>query len=341
MLLFFVRMLQQQRRPMFGSFRFLLAALVALSHADLRIAGLNPGVVAVIGFYMTSGYVMTALLRKYNNDLPSVRWFYLDRLMRIFPLYLAVAGLTLGWFFWSGRTAPYLQHAPGWQDILNNLLVVPLNYFRYNGSTAFTLIPPAWSLGAEIQFYLLIALLLLWRLRAAAFAIGIVVYGCAAWGLIDTDTFGYRLLPGVLIFFLLGSALYDARLRPSQRHAWALVAGSVLAALLAWLLLQQTGRLGQNFNRETLAGVMLGLPLLLALARLRPQRWDNLLGDLSYGVFLCHFLVQTAFMAPPSTWRGYVIYLAASTALAGLLHVAIERPAQQWRRRLRARHRDT
>lgn len=326
---------------MLGSFRFLLAALVALSHVNVHIAGLNPGVIAVVGFYMTSGYVMTALLRKYHGDLPSVRWFYLDRLLRIFPLYLAVAGLTLIWFLWTGRTSYYLQHTPHWQDLLNNLLVVPLNYFKYNGSAAFTLIPPAWSLGAEIQFYLLIPLLLIWRLRAAAFAVGIAVYGCAAWGLIDTDTFGYRLLPGALMYFLLGSALHDARLRPSQSRAWALALGGALAALLAALLLQRFGHLEHQFNRETLAGIGLGLPLLVALTQLRPQRWDNWLGDLSYGVFLCHFLVQTAIMAPPSTLRGYCIYMAASIALAVLLHFAIERPAQQWRHQLRARYRNT
>ncbi|MGV8900579.1 MAG: acyltransferase family protein [Burkholderiaceae bacterium] len=325
---------------MLGSFRFLLAVCVALSHVNLQIAGLNPGVIAVIGFYMTSGYVMTGLLRKYHADLPSVRRFYLDRLLRIFPLYLAVASLTLVWFFWSGCTAPYLQHAPSWQDILNNLLVVPLNYFRYNGSATFTLIPPAWSLGAEIQFYVLMPLLLIWRLRAAAFTVGIVVYACAAWGLIDTDTFGYRLLPGVLIFFLPGSALYDARLRPSQTPAWTLALGSALVALLAWLLLQYAGRLTQGFNRETLLGVGIGLPLLLVLTKLRQHRWDNVLGNLSYGVFLCHFLVQTAIMAPPSTPSGYCIYLAASIALAILLHLVIERPAQQWRHQLKLRHRN-
>ncbi len=318
---------------MFGSFRFLLAALVALSHVGVQIAGLNPGVIAVIGFYMTSGYVMTALLRKTDTDWHGVRWFYLDRLLRIMPLYLTVAGITLIWFLWSARTSLYLQHAPGWQDLLNNALIVPLNFFKFNDSAAFTLVPPAWSLGAEIQFYLLIPLLLIRRLRALAFAIGLAVYGIAAWGLIDTDTFGYRMLPGAMMFFLLGSALHDVRLRP--RLGLVLALGGALAALLIWLLLQQHGRLSLGFNRETLAGVGLGLPILLALSRLRLQRWDSWLGDLSYGVFLCHFLVQTAFMPPPTTLQETCIYLVASIALAALLHWLVERPAQQWRRRMR------
>ena len=49
---------------MLGSLRLLLALAVAASHVDYRIAGLNPGVSAVVGFYLISGYVMAGLLQR-------------------------------------------------------------------------------------------------------------------------------------------------------------------------------------------------------------------------------------------------------------------------------------
>ena len=50
---------------MLGSLRLLLALAVAASHVDYRIAGLNPGVSAVVGFYLISGYVMAGLLQRH------------------------------------------------------------------------------------------------------------------------------------------------------------------------------------------------------------------------------------------------------------------------------------
>jgi peptidoglycan/LPS O-acetylase OafA/YrhL len=321
---------------MLGTFRFVLALLVALSHADVRVAGLNPGVVAVVCFYLISGYVMTGLIRTHYTRLHLLPFFYLDRALRIFPQYLAVAGITLLWFFAAGRVTAFLRHVPAWHDVLANLSVVPLNYFMYNGTDAFTLVPPAWSLGAEIQFYLLIPLLLLLPLRLPAFAVALVVYAAAACGLLNTDTFGYRLLPGVLLFFLLGSMLYDVR--DDAGKSRLLVAGTVTLAAAASLLLMQYGRLQLPYNRETLLGLAIGLPLIYWLGR-RPQHvLDNRLGDLSYGVFLNHFLLQWALLGQPVGLGGFLKYLAASILVSGATQVLIERPALHWRHGLRRKH---
>ncbi|HJU70982.1 MAG TPA: acyltransferase [Paucimonas sp.] len=319
---------------MLGAFRLLLALAVALSHANVRIAGLNPGVIAVVCFYLISGYVMTGLLRSHYQSLPRVPYFYLDRALRIFPQYLAIAAITLTWFLLSGRNTAFLQHAPRWSDLLNNLAVAPLNYYMLNGSDQFTLVPPAWSLGAEVQFYLLIPLLLLWRLRSGVFLLGLTVFAAAAWGVLNTDTFGYRLLPGVLVFFLLGSALYDARNR--QLRSGLIVLAGVLCAAGGALLLARYGRLGLPYNRETLLGIAIGLPLLHWLGRLPQHALDNRLGDLSYGVFLNHFLLQWT-LGTPAGWPMLGGYLLASLALSALTQGLVERPVLRWRHGLRAR----
>jgi peptidoglycan/LPS O-acetylase OafA/YrhL len=320
---------------MLGTFRLILALLVALSHAGVNVAGLNPGVVAVVCFYLISGYVMTGLLRTHYSTAQRIPHFYLDRALRIFPQYLAIAAITLTWFFISGRHTLFLQHEPQWSDLASNLIVVPLNYFMFNGADHFTLVPPAWSLGAEIQFYLVIPILLLLRARALAFAVGAVVFGLASWGILNTDTFGYRLLPGVLVFFLLGSALYDAR--RLQSRARGIVAGGIAGAVLLWIVLSRLGHLQLLYNRETLLGIVIGLPALYLLGRLRQHPVDNLLGDLSYGVFLNHFLMQWAFVGQPVGRKAMLVYLLASLLVSALTQYLIERPVLRWRHNLRER----
>ncbi|MGH8807151.1 MAG: acyltransferase family protein [Noviherbaspirillum sp.] len=320
---------------MLGTFRLILALLVALSHANVTVSGLNPGVVAVVCFYLISGYVMTGLLRTHYPDAWRIPHFYLDRALRIFPQYLAMAGLTLLWFFIAGRTTPFLLQEPQWRDLFANVIVVPLNYFMFNASDRFTLVPPAWSLGAEIQFYLLMPFLLLWRARAIAFAIGVLVFGMAAWGTLNTDTFGYRLLPGVLIFFLLGAALYDAHDRSAARGKLVVI-GGVAVAIAGMLILMWHGHLSLLYNKETLLGVVIGLPALYWLGRLPQHALDNRLGDLSYGVFLNHFLIQWAFLGEPVGIRALLFYLATCIAMSALTQYLVERPVLQWRRNLRA-----
>ena len=140
---------------MLGTFRLVLALMVVLSHAGVRLAGLNPGVIAVIGFYLISGYVMAGLIRRHYRQPAQAGAFYLDRAVRLLPQYFFYISLTLAWYFYSRTQTLFLSHPPTAGDLLNNLLIVPLNLYMFNGSDQFALIPPAWSLGAEVQFYLI------------------------------------------------------------------------------------------------------------------------------------------------------------------------------------------
>lgn len=330
---------------MLGTFRLILALLVALSHADFRIAGLNPGVIAVVCFYLISGYVMTGLLRSHYQGIARVPYFYMDRALRILPQYLAIAAITLAWFYTIGHFTAFLQHAPDSREVLQNLFIVPLNYFMFNHSDQFTLVPPAWSLGAEVQFYILIPFLL-WRpLRVAGFVIALTVFLAASWGLLNTDTFGYRLLPGVLVFFILGSALFDlvpgkstsAKSGGSFYRNRPLVFTALVfaASLLLGGILQYFGHLGLPYNRETLVGLLIGLPLLYLLGPLPQHALDNRMGDLSYGVFLNHFLLQWVGVGVPDSVPAFAMYLTLSLALSYFTQRVVEQPVLRWRRKMR------
>ena len=321
---------------MLGTWRYFLAVLVALSHVSWRWGDLNPGVMAVVGFYVTSGYVMTGVLRNRYQLLGNAPLFYLDRALRLFPQYIAIALVTLVWLFTSDATTLFLQHRPDALDIINNIVVIPLNYFYYNGADRFTLIPPAWSLGAEIQFYLLLPLIL--RARALVSVISITVYVCAASGVINSELFGFRLLPGVLWFFLLGSWLYDAHHQTDARRAGHRVALVMAAVVLAGCLLAAFGKLALPYNRETLIGLLVALPALHLLSRMPRRAWDERLGDLSYGLFLNHFLMfWVVFQSSVQGFGTSLAYIACASLGAWLTQRLVERPALAWRQSLRAR----
>jgi peptidoglycan/LPS O-acetylase OafA/YrhL len=321
---------------MLGSLRLILAIAVAASHANFRIAGLVPGVIAVVGFYLISGYVMAGLIRRHYSQPTAAPVFYLDRALRLLPQYLIYLSLALTWHLYTQTENYHLSHPPTATDIINNLLIVPLNYFMWNGADHYALIPPAWSLGAEIQFYLIAPFLLTWPKRLLVVGLlSLGVYLAALSGLINSDWYGYRLLPGVLLFFLLGALIQQHHHQKQGSRATAITVMVVLAATAALGLLQYHGTLDQPFNAETLVGLMLGISLLHTLATRPRTRWDDLAGNLSYGVFLNHFLVFWTIYPQGVSAGQFPGFLAISIALAWLTQHYIEQPLLRWRQTLR------
>lgn len=314
-----------------GLLRLFLASLVLISHLGISIAGINPGVSAVIVFYMLAGHVVSQLWQRRPQAAlgAGALWFWRDRLWRILPMYgfcllLAVAVWVVG------AQSPFLAREPQAGDWLANLLIVPLNYYMYTGQDAFTLLPPAWSLGAELQFYLLVPLLLgRPPLAGAAALLSLGVFLLAQLGLLDTDVFGYRLLAGVGFVFLAGTLL-------ERRERWA--RGLLLAlwlASMAYVVVLLALDLHRPYDLDVALGLALGLPLLIVLLR-HPlpsvwQPWQRGAGELSYGLFLLHFpviwgLQLLGWSGPQTAWAVWLL----SALLAALGHLLVERPL--WRR---------
>lgn len=250
-----------------GILRFTLAILVLLSHNGVSVRGLNPGVMSVVIFYVISGYVMAALIDGHYKGQGRTWYFYGDRLLRIYPQYVFYAVLTWIWFVTVGHPTHFLILTPSVMDVLYNVLIVPLNYFMYNGSDRFTLVPPAWSLGAEVLFYALAPFL--WCRWRWAVVLGIVSLGvqAMAWhGVLHTDWWGYRLLPGVLWVFLMGMGIF--RYQKTHKLQLQMVVWSLIALVtLVGIYLHWKGLLLRPYHREVLLGFALGVPLVLMLGQ--------------------------------------------------------------------------
>jgi peptidoglycan/LPS O-acetylase OafA/YrhL len=321
----------------FGTLRLALALLVALAHVGVSAGGYHLGVPAVVGFYLLSGYVVASLLAPGSAMARRPLLFYGERALRLLPLYyfFALLGL-LAWLLAAPQ--PYIGVArPSAAQWLANLLIVPLDFYMFwPALEALVFVPPAWSLGLELQFYALAPWLLRSRrAMAAAMATTLAVQAAASFGLLHPDWYGYRLLCGNLFIFLAGAWLWQwqAGLCSGRPLAalWAAMAALAVASGLA-------GRWGVNFVLEVQAGFLMALPMVWGLSRLRRRTWDDTAGNLAYGVFLAHFPVM--WLGTHLGWldagrRPLWAYLALVVGCAAIAHYLVERPLVAWRHRLR------
>jgi peptidoglycan/LPS O-acetylase OafA/YrhL len=314
-----------------GYFRLILALLVAASHAGLAFGRLNLGEIAVVSFFLLSGYVMTALIDRHYADLRRIGSFYLDRALRLYPQFLvySVAMIAAAEIF--GLRHLWMPAPPTLASDLAQLTMLPLTFSERFPNM---LLPQAWSLSLELMFYAVFPFFLISGERMMAAYASALVFLFAFWGRISADWFAYRLLPGVLFVFILGSWVRRPEIRLGRAPlalAYALAVTALVAALAIWPR--------RPSICDLLIGLVVGLPIVYGLSRTRIQgRWDELAGNLSYGVFLNHMLLlpilDRLLPSGPASLR-FVALMPISIALSYLTFQCIERPAIAWRRGLR------
>jgi len=317
-----------------GTYRLFLAVLVALSHLDVTFFGLNTGITAVVSFFLISGFVMTVLIRNNYPAQALVGAFYADRAMRLFPQFLFYMAATLVLVLLKPPVSPFMSDLTAGK-VVQNLLMVPLNFVMWGNLGTGMLMPQAWSLGLEALFYVAIPWLVIGGLLVPAFVASAAVFLCAYFGWIDSDTWGYRLLPGTLFIFLAGSLMHG-------RAQWK--RGALGALFLACLALAAALVIAPSLRHPTsldvLSGLVVGIPVVALLKDARLPKWDMHLGNISYGVFLNHFMVIWAFEAcgvAAWTWPTLVALFACSIVLAAITFNVIERPVIAMRHQLRKR----
>jgi len=252
----------------------------------------------VVIFYILAGHVVSHLWADIIPEGPGkLSAFYRDRLLRIFPLYLYVAVLSVLFLILTGYGKPLFTPL----RLMGNLTIIPLNFYMILENTILTnperfLIPPAWSLGAELQAYILLPLVFSHRfLKIFIVFTSFCVYMLANLQIINPDYWGYRLIPGVFFMFVAGASIQRTKSNAAPHRSRL----DLLYPWITWLLIAVSGIIfqaknlfGLGYTKETFIGFLIGIPTIYLLDHIPAKLPGNaLMGALSYGIFLTHFLV--------------------------------------------------
>lgn len=336
-----------------GLLRFLLAMCVVAEHAG-PILGITPlpGQPAVRIFFAISGFYMAMVLAtKYR----SVALFWTNRALRLYPTYLAVIVCSWGLFFftwaWMGREPSgqlFQKYAAmsGWQ--LAGLLfsdwtmigrdVIALFDFTIKDGFTFPVqamtgdwagflgaFAPAWTLGAELWFYLLVP----WLVLLSTPTIALIALLSATLNLAILYTAGFHtalfFFPANLCFFVSGILVYRAMPFIKLAPRWTGFAGVIFASalLVFWNMIGA----GERWYIAYFTIIPL-IPLIFTATKTFAA--DTAIGNLSYPIYAWHWLViQATSRVTHSTSPN--LAAVATIAVAALCFLLLERPIDQRR----------
>ena len=323
----------------FDFVRLTLASLVFLYHAIALSSGPSGGPfeaelaiiaeLAIQGFFIVSGLLVYGSLERSR----SLSDYAGKRFRRLYPAYLVIVAipalLSLGLTFGEpGALGGVLRYFGANALFLNFLEPTLPGLFEGQRFTAVN--GALWTLKIEVMFYLALPLIAraltrlssLWWLGLSA-----LVVAAFAWKhtmlVLDSDYSVQlaRQLPGQLMFFAAGMALWRLRDRLVSNAVIALGLGVV--ALSVSLLVPELAAL----RVIGLTGLIVGVAFAPG-PELNAARW----GDVSYGVYIVHFpIIQGLIMAGVFQSLGQAggVILSAGLTLAAsfLLWWWVEKPA--------------
>ena len=319
-----------------GLFRLLLA-LVVFGHHASRLA-VGPAAVEV--FFCLSGFWIHRMwTERYARCRDPYITLVISRAWRLFPTFALISLLTL-WceYFLFERSWADLMGSAGWAPFV----IAHLFILGYNSLPVQPLVP-AWSLDVELQFYLVAPVLIAAAMRFGAVAL---LCGAGAMSLGFACLLGTRAAPTFAVFFCLGIAAARTGWRPGPRLAAA--AGCAAAALIIGLAISPWRGMilgganpGTLFRYSEFVNIALALgmfPFAIFTTRQRGGAHDCLLGDLSYIVYLLHWIAicwlgGLAHLSLASRLAGFACALSATLACAWLLWRFYDKPLNRARAR--------
>lgn len=292
-----------------GTVRFVLAMMVVFFHIALVP---KIGTMAVQAFFVLSGFLMTLVMhRSYGYSPQGFGRFWANRALRLYPMYLLVIALTLGVISLLGAgTASTFKHVltvpATLGEWIQNLTFIYWNWFPNWAEPRLS--PPSWALTIEMFYYLLISLGLS-RFRWSTWLWFLAGLGWFVWVIATQKglNYGYYHIASGALPFSLGALAwhYQAeldtlikRFTPDKSKAavWLICAGfaGLFAGTGARLIISYKNW-GETWEVVVMfLYVFMALGLIVGTSRLALpaslKKWDKLLGDLSYPVYIAHYL---------------------------------------------------
>lgn len=323
--------------PVLSSLSGTLRAMV-LDPLFLGVDGL--GRIAVVIFFLTSGYVVTPIALRLGASR-----FAVNRLFRVYPLLIAsvlLAGACVGLGIRVLSLAGPGQVSAG--TLVSNAFLV-----NFVVDPQSTLIGAAWTLAVEVIFYLMTILVLPILRRVPWLAIAIeltaVLIAVSLHTLLSGYSSEFATSTAVLVFPIIGQAVWAAQRRLIPI---AVTGGAVLIGWLLFAWAAGTGIKGLANGYETAAAVAVLLFLigLVAEPRLRPRAVWTFLSDRCYSIYLLHGVVTIGVLETVFPKLGMLpafgLALLATALVVEIMYRVVERPSHELGRRLsRTRRRHT
>jgi peptidoglycan/LPS O-acetylase OafA/YrhL len=350
-----------------GTLRTVFAIAVVLSHVwpggPVFVGGQN----AVQLFYIISGFLISFVLVE-RKSYPSATSFYVNRYLRLYPIYLVVAAISL-----CTRGSDFFEiykHSASADALLifSNAFLVGQDWIMFGAvkghylqfTTNFwnsdfplfhgLLVKPAWTLGVELSFYA-IAPFILPRRRAiyVLLTASVLLRGYLVLiGIGGNDPWTYRFFPTELALFLLGVLVHQILLPVYVKHMgkaerWL---PEVATAVMVVMSVEYFEIPGPEPTKRIF--LFTGFIALLPFAFIFSQRnrTDRWIGDLSYPIYIVHMLaielVRYLTIGIDLLDFHYMISLNSvitSILFAILLNKLIGRPVEKLRERFRSDHR--
>ena len=326
-----------------GFFRLFLAVLVVIYHA---LRSLPFGMFDVYTFFILSGYWVSKMYDEfYSQKRNAVILFLYSRVLRLYPLYLlcTVLMLLVQKFYIEPHYHEYLTDGIGLKGYTYMFLLVPLN------TLDFRLLGPAWSLVAEMEFYLMVPLLL-WIIKKANNTLLFIIAFAVSAYLICTTGFRYNNVFAYISYFITGMLIYKSALHFSRKVILAslFIIASVIAVcyilpVLRNSLLNEEAHYKSLYYCQLLNHILpfLFIPFITHNLRQKSNKDDRMFGDFSYTVYLVHWIVIAVYnrlyiFSGFSLFR--VSYIAITLLVILLLSLMVyylfEKPMEIFRRKM-------
>ena len=352
------------RIPELDGLRGLMTLFVLYSHYFVEVPhGIGVfyvGWVAVIAFFVLSGYLIGRLIIEKHHAGNFLRVFYLRRICRMFPSYILVSAVLL-WLGARLADRPWMAGPPplpAW-----SYFVFGQNFFMLTrGSVGLHWIAPTWTLALEEQFYILAPFLFLltprrrWIPMLTVLCLGGLALRTAGVfaGVLGVTPLG--LLPmcadvvsvGLLLAVLVKEGLIDW-----QRWSGYLRVAPIICLVIAALIQRIDGTGSspwfQAFDPFLVALTSAFFILMLVKGAPEARRFQSrvlrFFGDISYNVYLTHLFVLALMhglilgsapdTATPSQLLVTVAAVPVAIGLAWIMTTTLEQPITAWGRSFR------
>lgn len=306
-------------------------------------------------FFILSGFLLSIPFWRFRLEQagwPLISNYWVKRLARIVPAYyLCLAILVINNQYWDNA------------DKINDVLLHVLFLYNYSNDYFYSLNPPFWTIGIEMQFYLLMPLIFFglskFKNPVSNLLLLVLIVSCYLLhvtfmesGLVSGVVASHSVLAN-LPLFLIGVLIGQFYRNPEQNVldrkpsiGWDLVfwVGSlliliILASPLSGVLNLPHGRYNFPLVPLTLALVVISASRSVSALILLENGLIRRLGVISYGIYLFHLPIQNLtarFMKPlglvaAESWLIFgVISLLATILFASLSYVYFERPIMRF-----------